>query len=52
MRLPLVMHDDPYNPRVWAVEIPEVTLLPNGDYKLERLPAPQDWVLVMEKVDD
>ncbi len=50
--LPLVMHDDPYNPRVWAVEIPEVTLLPNGDYKLERLPAPQDWVLVMEKVDD
>ncbi len=50
--LPLVMHNDPHNPRVWAVEIPEVTLLPDGDYKLERLPAPQDWVMVLEKVNN
>ena len=48
--LPLVMHDDPYNPRVWAVELPEIHLLKDGDFKLERLPAPQDWVMVLEKV--
>ena len=49
--LPLVMYDDPYNRRVFAVEIPELTLLPNGDYQMARLPVPQDWVLVMEKVN-
>jgi hypothetical protein len=48
--LPLVMHDDPYNARVWAVELPQISFLANGDFKLERLPSPQDWVLVMERV--
>ncbi len=48
--LPLAMHDDPYNPRVWAVELPEIHLLKDGDFKLERLPAPQDWVMVLQRV--
>jgi hypothetical protein len=46
--LPLAMHENPNV--VPAVEIPPVTILPGGDYKLGRLPAPQDWVLVLERV--
>ena len=48
--LPLVMHWN--SPRSPGVEIPEITCLPNGDYKLERMPAPQDWVMVLERVKD
>ncbi|MBC9889975.1 MAG: hypothetical protein F7B06_09045, partial [Opitutae bacterium] len=47
-----VMHDDPFNGRVWAVKLPEIHLLEDGNFKLERLPAPQDWVMVLEKVEN
>lgn len=46
-----VMHDDPFNSRVWAVKLPEIHLLEDGNFKLERLPAPQDWVMVLERVN-
>jgi hypothetical protein len=46
--LPLTMHE---NPNILpAVTIPEMTLLQADAYKLPRLPAPQDWVLVLERV--
>ena len=48
--LPLVMHA---NPGILpAIKLPEVTVLPNGNYKLPRLPAPQDWVLVLERIEE
>ncbi len=48
--LPLEMHE---NPRVLqAVIIPAITHLPTGDYAMPRLPAPQDWLLVMERLID
>jgi hypothetical protein len=46
--LPLVMHENPHVQP--AVKIPEVTFLPGEDYKLPRFPAPQDWVMVLERV--
>jgi hypothetical protein len=46
--LPLVMHENPNI--VPAVRIPEVTFLTGEDYKLPRFPAPQDWVLVLERL--
>ena len=46
--LPLVMHE---NPNIQpAVRIPEVTFLAGEDYKQPRFPAPQDWVMVLERV--
>jgi hypothetical protein len=45
---PLIMHENPNV--VPAVIIPETTLLPTDEYQLPRLPAPQDWVLVLERV--
>jgi hypothetical protein len=46
--LPLVMHE---NPNVLpAVKIPEITFLPGDNYQPPRLPAPQDWILVLERV--
>ncbi|MEO6290017.1 MAG: hypothetical protein ABIO76_08860, partial [Ginsengibacter sp.] len=48
--LPLEMHE---NPRVvQAVIIPAITHLPTGDYAIPRLPAPQDWLLVLERLID
>jgi hypothetical protein len=46
--LPLVMRENPNI--VPAVELPEITVLPGADYTLPRLPAPQDWVLVMKRL--
>jgi hypothetical protein len=48
--LSLIMHENPYI--LPEVKIPEVTFLKTGDYKLPRLPAPQDWVVIMEKVGE
>jgi hypothetical protein len=42
----LVMHENPHV--LPAVKIPDVTFLSGDNYKLARLPAPQDWVLVLE----
>jgi hypothetical protein len=48
--LSLVMHA---NPGILpAIKLPEVTILPNGNYKLPRLPAPQDWILVLERIKE
>ena len=45
--LPLVMHENPgVQP---AVKLPEITFLPGADFKLPRLPSPQDWLLVLER---
>ncbi len=43
-----VMHENPHV--IPAIEIPEIIILSQDEYKLPRLPAPQDWVLVLEKV--
>jgi hypothetical protein len=41
------------NPRIFpASSIPPITWLTASDYKPARLPAPQDWLLVMEKIGD
>jgi hypothetical protein len=45
---PLVLHDNPGI--VPAVTIPEISMLLTDAYAPPRLPAPQDWVLVLEKV--
>ncbi|ULQ54129.1 DUF4038 domain-containing protein [Flavihumibacter fluvii] len=45
---PLVMHENPHI--LPAVIIPEVTILTGDEYKVPRLPAPQDWILVLERV--
>jgi len=46
--LPLVLNE---NPGILpAVEVPEISLLTGDDYTPPRLPAPQDWVLVLERV--
>jgi len=45
--LPLVLAENPGV--VPAVRIPEVTRLPTEDYTPPRLPAPQDWVLILER---
>jgi hypothetical protein len=45
--LPLTRHQ---NPGVWpAVGVPATSLLLTDTYALARLPAPQDWVLVLER---
>jgi hypothetical protein len=46
--LPLVLHENPGI--VPAVRVPDISLLPADEYKPPRLPAPQDWVLVLERV--
>lgn len=45
---PLVMHENPNI--VPAVTIPATTVLPGEDYPMPRLPAPQDWVLILERL--
>ncbi|MBC9867591.1 MAG: DUF4038 domain-containing protein [Opitutae bacterium] len=45
---PLVMHENPYI--LSEVDVPEFHLLKDGNFTLERLPAPQDWVMVLERV--
>jgi hypothetical protein len=46
--LPLVMHENPHI--LPNVKIPAVTVLSKDEYKIPRLPAPQDWILVLERV--
>lgn len=44
----LVMHE---NPNILpAVTIPAITRLSSDEYKMPRLPAPQDWLLVLERL--
>ena len=46
--LPLIREENPNV--VPAVAETELTILPDGTYHPSRLPAPQDWVLVLERV--
>ncbi len=45
---PLVMHENPHI--LPPITIPEVTVLSDEDYKVPRLPAPQDWLIILERV--
>ena len=46
---PLVMHENPNI--VPRVSLPPVTFVPGPDWKLPRFPAPQDWVIVLTRVN-
>ncbi len=45
----LIMNENP-NVRP-AASIPMVMIVTDGEYHLSRLPAPQDWVIVLEKAE-
>lgn len=46
--IPLVLHENPYV-GLPAVDVPDVSLLLTDTYTPPRLPAPQDWLLVLER---
>lgn len=46
--IPLVMHENPFVQP--SVTLPEITILPSDEYSLPRLPTPQDWVLVLQRI--
>ena len=47
--LPLIMHE---NPNILpAITLQKINILSRGEYKIPRLPAPQDWIFVMKKIN-
>jgi hypothetical protein len=48
--LPLIIHENPNI--VPAILFPKINILSGGEYKIPRLPAPQDWIFVMKKIKD
>jgi len=46
--LPLIIHENPNI--VPAISFPKINILSGDEYKIPRLPAPQDWVFVMKKI--